>query len=110
MVTLNKKELKKMKANQDNGGSENKGRRQTFGTVCLATCKEALAHIRDIKEAIFAEARETLQVQEHLLRLALNEAEAVASQTSYPHLVFPGLAMEKVQRTADWNRRQRLLA
>ncbi len=99
-----------MKVNQNNRGLENEGRKQTFGSACLASCKEALARIRNIKETILAEARETLQVQEHLLRLALNEAEAVASQTSYPHLVFPNLAMEKVQRTAEWSRRQRLLA
>jgi hypothetical protein len=99
-----------MKANQNNSGLENQGRKRTLGSVCLTSCKEALARIRNIKEAILVEARKTLQVQEHLLRLALNEAEAVASQTAYPHLVFPNLAMEKVQRTADWSRRQRLLA
>jgi hypothetical protein len=99
-----------MKANQNNCGSENEGRKQAFGSVCLASYKEALARIRNLKEAILTEARETLQVHEHLLRMALNEAEAVASQTSYPDLVFPNLAMEKVQRTADWSRRQRLLA
>jgi hypothetical protein len=42
-----------------------------------------------------------------MLQLALNEAEALAWQSAYPHLVFPALAMEKVQEIADWNRHQR---
>jgi len=43
---------------------------------------------------------------ERMLQLALNEAEAVAWQTDYPHLLFPELAMEKVQAVASWNHRQ----
>ncbi len=42
-----------------------------------------------------------------LLRLALNEAEALAWQTDYPHLVFPALAVEKAQATVRWHKRQR---
>jgi len=44
-----------------------------------------------------------------MLRLALNEAEALAWQTDYPHLVFPTLAMEKAQGLAAWNQRQRAI-
>jgi hypothetical protein len=36
----------------------------------------------------------------------LNEAEALAWQTSYPHLLFPELAVEKVQAVAAWQTRQ----
>jgi len=42
-----------------------------------------------------------------LLHLALNEAEALAWQTEYPHLVFPTLALEKAQAVANWLTRQR---
>ena len=74
--------------------------------ACVKSCKRMLAQIRQAKDAIFAEARETLKAQDRMLRLALNEAEALAWQTSYPHLVFPDLALEKVRAVADWNRRQ----
>jgi hypothetical protein len=96
-----------MNAIQLNG---NVGRKNSFGSACLNTCKQVLAQIRKVKETLFAEARDTLQTQEQLLRLALNEAEALALQTLYPQLVFAELASEKVQGVAAWNRRQRLLA
>jgi hypothetical protein len=49
------------------------------------------------------------QQQPHLLRLALNEAEALAWETGVPHLIFPTLAMEKVRSVADWQSRQKLV-
>jgi hypothetical protein len=36
----------------------------------------------------------------------LNEAEALAWQTEFPHLVFPILAQEKVQSAANWEAHQ----
>jgi hypothetical protein len=39
----------------------------------------------------------------------LNEAEALAWQTAYPHLLFPSLAVEKIQSVAAWQARQRLV-
>ena len=39
-------------------------------------------------------------------KLALNEAEALARQTNYPHLLFPALATEKIQTVEAWNERQ----
>jgi len=86
-----------------------KGNETNFGRACLNGCKRVLAQIRDVREAILAEARETVQAQEQLLRLAMNEAEAIAWQTLYPGLVFPTLAMEKVRGVAAWNKHQRLL-
>jgi hypothetical protein len=80
---------------------------RTFGSACLATCQKLIAGIQHAKEAILAEFRETLKTQEHLLRLAVNEAEALAWQTDFPHLVFPALAMEKVRAVAAWQARQR---
>jgi hypothetical protein len=74
---------------------------------CLRSCRKILAHIRKAKEAIFAEAHGTLGTHERMLQLALNEAEALAWQTEYPHLVFPALAAEKVHAAAGWSRHQR---
>jgi hypothetical protein len=99
-----------MKTNEINGSLENAVQRKTFGAACVGTCKEVLAQIDRVKETILAEARKTLRVHEQSLRLALNEAEALARQTLYPQLVFPDLAMEKIQGVARWNDRQRLLA
>ena len=71
--------------------------------ACLGMCRKILAQIRKARQAIYAEA---LQTHDHLLRLALNEAEALAWETKYPHLVFPTLATEKLQAVADWKRHQ----
>lgn len=43
----------------------------------------------------------------HLLRLALNEAEALAWSTEVPQLVFPLLAREKAEFALAWHRRQK---
>ena len=86
-----------------------KSDKTNFGRACLNGCKQVLAQIRNAKEVILNEARETVKVQEQLLKLALNEAEALAWQTSYPQLVFPNLAVEKVRGVAAWNNHQRSL-
>jgi hypothetical protein len=76
---------------------------RSVGEVCLQTCRKVLAGIRASKDRILAEWRRALPLQEHLLQLSLNEAEASAWQTAYPHLVFPTLALEKVHAVASWN-------
>ena len=95
-----------MKLKQTNESREPVGQLRAFGKACVASCQKVRAQITAAKEAIFAESREALQSQEHLLRLALNEAEAVAWQTMYPHLVFPTLATEKIQAVIAWEARQ----
>jgi hypothetical protein len=75
--------------------------------ACLASCRKALARVAAVKQAIFDESRRVMQANERLVRLALNEAEALAWQTAYPHLVFPTLATEKVQAVASWDQHQR---
>lgn len=44
-----------------------------------------------------------------VLRLALNEAEALAWQTEFPHLFFPALASEKANTALAWHERQQLV-
>jgi thiamine pyrophosphokinase len=59
-----------------------------------------------VKHEIFAEYEEALGDNFQLLRLVLNEADALARQTGFPHLVFPVLATEKAQDAARWQLRQ----
>jgi hypothetical protein len=79
----------------------------TLKNACLASCQTILARITAAKEAIFADSFKTLGTRKRLLRLALNEAEAVAWDTNYPHLVFPLLATEKIQAVVAWDAQQR---
>ena len=41
-----------------------------------------------------------------ILQLTLNEAEAVAWESGFPHLTFPLLAEEKARKAAAWIERQ----
>ena len=81
----------------------------TFTTFCANYCRKLLSEIQRTKQDLVNQFRKTFAGQEQLLRLALNEAEAMAFLTEYPHLVFPDLAMEKVQSAADWQRHQQAL-
>jgi hypothetical protein len=106
---IKEKEKKNMKANETNETRQYNSPGVAFSKACLKCGKQILAQIRNAKETILTEARNTLKVQEQMLRLAVNEAEALAWQTLYPQLVFPDLATEKIQHAAAWNNRQRLL-
>jgi hypothetical protein len=79
---------------------------RTFTTICLSSCRKVVAQIEKVKDTILSEFR-SYGTHERLLRLALNEAEALAWQTDFPHLVFPMLATEKAQSVVAWNGRQR---
>jgi len=98
-----------MNTEQTNEGRENAGAVSAFGHACRECCEKVWPRIREARQAILAESRDALKVPERLVKLALNEAEALAWQTSYPQLVFPALAMEKIHGAAAWNHRQRLL-
>jgi hypothetical protein len=96
-----------MKLKQTNKVRVAAGGGSAFSSLCLRSCRKILAEIRKAKDAIFAEARGTLDTHERMLKPALNEAEALAWQTEYPHLLFPALAAEKVHAVAGWNSHQR---
>ena len=83
--------------------------RPTFKKVCLNACRKVLAGLQRSKEAILAEFQNRFQMPEHLLRLAVNEAEALAWQTKYPHLLFPVLATEKAEAVLNWQAHQRAM-
>ncbi len=77
------------------------------GTIAL--CKKAIARLEEAREAVVSQFADSLQENGRLLRLALNEAEALAWQTDYPHLLFPALAVEKAQAVETWQAHQREL-
>ena len=79
---------------------------RTFANACLVSCQKLIAQIEKTRDDILNEFHETLDANEHLLRLALNEAEALAWQTGFPQLVFPTLATEKAQAVVAWSTRQ----
>lgn len=95
-----------MKLNRDNAGRTIEAAEGQVESICLASCRKILAQIARVRDALFEEARRALPEQVNLLRLALNEAEAAAWETMFPHLVFPELATEKVQAVAAWNTHQ----
>jgi len=82
---------------------------QAAANACITSCQKLAAQIERVKGNLLAELRDTLDVPEKMFRLALGEAEALAWQTEYPHLVFPALATEKVQAAAAWTTRQQFL-
>ncbi|HXI73863.1 MAG TPA: hypothetical protein VNN22_26270 [Verrucomicrobiae bacterium] len=89
--------------------NENLNGEQTLADRCVESCKKLLAGIDATRNRIANEFHETLEANGQLVQLALNEAEALAWQTAYPHLLFPALAMEKVQSVAAWQTRQQSL-
>ena len=75
----------------------------------LQSCKKLLGEIDRAKKLIATEFRGIVERNQQLFNLALNEAEALAWQTDHPQLFFPALAVEKVERVAAWETRQRFM-
>ena len=75
--------------------------------VRLPSCRELLRQMEKIKRALWLDFGRALEAQGHLLHLALNEAEALAWLTPFPHLMFPVLAEEKAAALKHWTARQR---
>lgn len=80
-----------------------------FANACLTSCLKLMEQIARVKQIVLDEFRDTVDAHQKLLRLAVNEAEALAYETDYPHLVFPGLAAEKAQQVAAWEARQQVI-
>lgn len=84
---------------------QNVGAKRTL----LASCQNFAAKIEHVKNNIVAEFRDAFEAHEQLLRHAVNQADALAWQTEYPHLFFPTLAAERIQAAAQWNARQQFV-
>lgn len=90
---------------------EKLGRRNGSGSSRAAAGwrERVSAAIVRAKEALLFDFSEMAGEHGRVLRLALNEAEALAWQTEFPHLIFPSLAMEKARAAVEWHQRQRSL-
>jgi hypothetical protein len=95
--------------NTTNTNEKEKLTEQKIANRCLQSCRKLLAGIEQAKNKVLNEFHVTLEPHHKSFQLALNEAEALAWQTAYPHLVFPTLAVEKIQTVAAWQARQHSL-
>ncbi len=68
--------------------------------------QEANAALDAVRGQLEREFDLLLERYPRVFRLALNEAEALAWETEFPHLVFPALALEKIRDVGKWHRRQ----
>jgi hypothetical protein len=96
-----------MKTNENtkNESSSN----QNFAAACFGACEKIAHQLSQAKASLVAEFKDALKNREELLRNAIVEADALAWQTDYPHLLFPSLANEKLQTALGWQLRQQSL-
>jgi len=79
---------------------------KAFTAACIGACEKLANQITQAKDNLVAEFQDKFQNHESWLDLVLFEADALAQQTKYPHLVFPLLAAEKLQVASQWQSRQ----
>jgi len=93
-----------MKSND--GSSQNQNTLSQIKSACATACRNLVSQMNHAREAVLAEFRDGFHIPEHMVKLALNEAEALAWETKYPQLVFADLATEKAQALLAWQRHQ----
>lgn len=84
----------------------------SFGRLraaCACCYQGMLRRLTAVKARVEREFGLEMAGYELLLKGAINEAEAVAWQTPYPHLVFPVLAEEKAAEARQWAGHQRAI-
>ncbi|HEY1171334.1 MAG TPA: hypothetical protein VGH19_08210 [Verrucomicrobiae bacterium] len=74
--------------------------------AAIGACQKVLNAIEQARENLKSKFNNLREDHDHMVQLALNEAEALAWETTYPHLLFPTLAEEKVQAVNTWAVRQ----
>jgi hypothetical protein len=82
---------------------------ENFSNRCRKSYDKVVAQLKKVRKTVFGQFQEALAGHQKALRLALNEAEALAWETPYPHLVFADLAEEKARALAAWSDRQRAI-
>ena len=68
--------------------------------------RAALQHLGQLKASVLEQFKAQLPGHQELLQAAVSEAEALAWQTAYPHLLFPVLAEEKAAAVSRWAEHQ----
>lgn len=89
------------------GKASHRGHGAARCEAASARGRELAVQMTQIKNGLVREFGLALGGHNELLRSALNEAEALAWQTPFPHLVFPVLAQEKASAVNHWAARQR---
>ncbi len=82
---------------------------KNFGGRCVDSCRKLLAQLSNVREQVVEEFRDRVEEHQHVLDLALNEAEALAWASGFPQLLFPTLATEKARAVTGWHQRQQYL-
>lgn len=75
----------------------------------LSTVPAGQPDLRSARSQIERDFSDLQRQNPRLLRLALNEAEALAWEIELPHLVYPVLAEEKARALFNWRLRQRVI-
>ncbi len=75
--------------------------------ACSNCYRRALNRLAAVRAEVEREFGRTMAGYEQLLKVVINEAEAISWQTPYPHLFFPGLAEEKAAAAQRWVVHQR---
>ncbi len=77
--------------------------------ACGRRYQAALRRLAAVKVTVEREFAQTMAGYDYRLKAAINEAEALAWQTPYPHLFFPVLAEEKAAEAQQWAAQQRAI-
>ena len=96
-----------MKPNNPSKNSSETKRKRAERCIQATRSRDLAVQVASIKNGLIREFGIALGGHREVLKSALNEAEAIAWQTPYPHLVFPVLAEEKAVAVNRWAARQR---
>ena len=96
-----------MKPNNPSENSSQRTRKKPVRCCSTMRSRDLAVQVNTIKNGLIRQFGVALGGHGDVLRSALNEAEALAWQTPYPHLVFPLLAEEKASAVNRWAARQR---
>jgi len=84
---------------------------QTYTDLAPRTFTQACADkLQSLKAKLVAKlTAEFSDLHEGLIRRAVDDADALATLSGFPHLLLPDLALEKVQGARTWNQRQQMI-